>query len=72
MSGTSNEQLPLSTGKKSTRNDIGMENETPRNNLSRATKILCSRLILLYRCYTVVLNPDDIGLRFLMILVPSN
>ena len=55
MSSTSNEQLPLLTGKKNHPRAVilTMENEPPRNNTSGATKILCSCLMLLYRGFTV-------------------
>ena len=53
MSGTSNQATTLSAGKKSPLpKTLTMENEPPSNN-TRATKILFSHLMLLYRGYTV-------------------
>jgi len=53
MSDTSNEKLPLSTGKRiiSAQNIDQGKWISKKQHLSRATKSVCNRLMLLYRCH---------------------
>jgi len=55
MSGTSSMQPPLSNGKTiiPAQNTDHRKWTSKEQNLCRATKILCSHLILLYKGYTV-------------------
>ena len=68
MSGTSNERLPLLTGKQiPLHSDIDHGKWTSEEqHLSKATKILCSHLMLLYRGYTVhAFNVNHLFLAYL-------
>ena len=61
MNGASNERQPLSSGNKNHPPRSDIDNEHPmKHHLSRATKILCRRLMLFYRGYSTCVLRFDI------------